>query len=99
LNVYANPKVILEKFDRDGDGKLTYQEFKQIVTPLNRLYNPDENDSQQGIRNVRESFGIPRPEFGSRLPEYLRQSWIDDLKEILYTLSNADALLINERNT
>jgi hypothetical protein len=42
---------------------------------------------------------MPKPEVGSRLPEYLRQSWIDDLKEILYTLSNADALLINERNT
>ena len=99
LNVYANPKVILDKFDRDGDGQLSYQEFKQIVTPLNRLYYPEENHSQQGIRNIRESFGIPRQEVGSRLPEYLRQSWIDDLKEILYTLSNADALLINERNT
>jgi hypothetical protein len=32
------------------------------------------------------------------LPEYLRQSWIDDLKEILYTLSNADDLLVTERN-
>ena len=46
LSVYANPKVILEKFDRDGDGKLSYQEFKQIVTPLNQSYYPEENHSQ-----------------------------------------------------
>ena len=98
LSVYANPKVILEKFDRDGDGKLSYQEFKQIVTPLNQSYYPEENHSQQERRYITESFGAPKPEVASRLPEYLRQSWIDDLKEILYTLSNADALLINERN-
>jgi Ca2+-binding EF-hand superfamily protein len=46
LNVYANPKVILEKFDRDGDGQLSYQEFKQILTPLNSSYYPEENFSQ-----------------------------------------------------
>jgi Ca2+-binding EF-hand superfamily protein len=46
LNVYANPKVILDKFDRDGDGQLSYQEFKQILTPLNSSYYPEENFSQ-----------------------------------------------------
>jgi hypothetical protein len=29
---------------------------------------------------------------------YLHLAWEDDLKEILFTLSNADDLLINERN-
>jgi hypothetical protein len=68
------------------------------VTPLNRLYTPEEYPSPYDRRPTRESFGVPKSEVASRLPEYLRQSWIDDLKEILYTLSNADDLLVNERN-
>lgn len=31
--IYADPSVIIQRFDRDGDGNLSFQEFKQIVTP------------------------------------------------------------------
>ena len=67
------------------------------MTPFNKSDNPEENNSQKDRRYITESVSIPKPEFASRLLEYLRQFWIYDFEKILYILSNADALLINER--
>ena len=65
--------------------------FQQIVLSWRKSF-------PEGEMIYTESVSIPKPEFASRLPEYLRQSWIDDLKKIMYILSKADALLLNERN-
>ena len=77
---------------------MSYQEFKHFLTPFNKSYYPEEIHSQKDSRYITDSVSIPKPEFASRSLEYLRQSWIDDFEKILYILSNADALLINERN-
>jgi len=98
MKVFANPQTIIQRFDRDGDGNLSYQEFRQMVTPLNRRYQASEYvprpSSPQSLRSGNRS--LPTAPAGN--PRYLHLAWEDDLKEILFTLSNADDLLINERN-
>ena len=38
LNINANACKIVEKFDKDKDGKLNYSEFLKIITPKNDNY-------------------------------------------------------------
>lgn len=39
LSVSAEAEKIFERYDRDGDGKLTYSEFRDLLTPLSSEYS------------------------------------------------------------
>lgn len=38
LEIYANAAKLVNRFDKDGDCSLNYSEFRDMITPLNRLY-------------------------------------------------------------
>jgi Ca2+-binding EF-hand superfamily protein len=104
LKVYSNPSVIIQKFDKDGDGSLNYSEFRQMVTPLNRRYQSGEDYSPYGGRSSKNSSpcslrgSSSMPAVNPAFTKYQHLSWEDDLKEIVFTISNADNLLQSERN-
>ena len=93
--IYADPSVIIQRFDRDGDGNLSFQEFKQMVTPLNRRYQAGEEyfgGRHSSPCSLRSREPVP-PVANSKLTKYQHLTWVEDLKEILFTISNADDLI------
>jgi hypothetical protein len=38
LSVNAEAEKIFERFDKDGDNRLSYTEFEQLIQPLNPEY-------------------------------------------------------------
>jgi Ca2+-binding EF-hand superfamily protein len=38
LSVNAEAEKIFERFDKDGDGRLSYMEFEQLILPLSPDY-------------------------------------------------------------
>ena len=39
LSVSAEAEKIFERYDKDGDGKLSYSEFRDLLTPLSSEYS------------------------------------------------------------
>ena len=98
MKVYANPTTIIQKFDLNGDGNLDYNEFKNMITPKDTRYHiHDDYYGGRGLRNIHGSPSSLRSrEHEASNPDFIKHqhiSWEDDLKEILFTISNADDLL------
>jgi Ca2+-binding EF-hand superfamily protein len=96
--IYADPSAIIQRFDRDGDGNLSFQEFKHMVTPLNRRYQAGEEylggrlSRSSSPCSLRSREPVP-PVANSKFTKYQHLTWVEDLKEILFTISNADDLI------
>jgi hypothetical protein len=98
--------IILQRFDRDNDTTLSYEEFRKMVTPLNKSYHGSEYPPYGGGRNSRASSPgslRARPDYAADVssdPVYLKHrhaSWEEDLKEYIETLTKAEEILLGLR--
>lgn len=96
---------ILQRFDSDGDAKLSYSEFSKIITPVNIDYQQRSGHSPSCHYNrspYRDSYSQSSPAKSISYSQtlQLRQSeWVDDLKEVLFTVGKAEQLLVHTRNS
>jgi len=97
--------IILQRFDRDNDATLSYEEFRKMITPLNRVYQANEFPSYGGRNSRASSPGSlrARPDYAADVssdPVYLKhrhESWEEDLKEYVETLTKAEEILLGLR--
>lgn len=100
LSVSAEAEKIFERYDKDGDGKLSYSEFRDLLTPLSSEYS-----SFQNRRSGSQYSGSPG-RFGSynnsptkslkereEDDQHRKNDWIDDLKEVLFIITRGEYLL------
>ena len=105
LSVSAEAEKIFERYDKDGDGKLSYSEFRDLLTPLSHDYS-----GYQARRSGSQYSGSPG-RFGSynnspakslkekeEDDQHRRNDWIDDLKEVLFIITRGEYLLQEIRN-
>jgi hypothetical protein len=96
----AEAEKIFERYDKDGDGKLSYSEFRDLLTPLSSEYS-----SFQNRRSGSQYSGSPG-RFGSynnsptkslkereEDDQHRKNDWIDDLKEVLFIITRGEYLL------
>ena len=95
---------IVERYDRDRDGKLSLSEFLRAITPLSYEYQAGSGASYS-MRNSYNHLSFRQSQAAKTLitpamSSQLRSSeWIDDLKEVFYTITKAEEYLVNARNT
>ena len=83
------------RYDRDRDGRLSYGEFSKMISPINHEYQGRGGNSSWG----RSSFGgLKSTLTPAQLQQYRTEEWLDDLKEVLYTISVTEQYLIDVRN-
>lgn len=105
LKVNAEAEKIFERFDRDGDGKLSYSEFRELLTPLNSEYSsyqPRRSGSQYsgspgrfGSYNNSPAKSLKEREEGDN---HRRTEWMDDLKEVLFIITRGEYMMQDIRN-
>lgn len=106
LIINAEAEKIFERYDRDGDGRLSYSEFRELLAPLSSEYS-----GYQPRRTGSHYSGSPGRFGGSynnspakSLKErdeddfHRRNEWIDDLKEVLFIITKGELLLQQARN-
>lgn len=106
LNVSAEAEKIFERYDRDGDGKLSYSEFRELLTPLSSEYSgfsPRRSGSQYSGSPYRYGGslnGSPAKSLKEREEEdeNRKNEWMDDLKEVLFIITRGEYLLQEVRN-
>ena len=101
LSVSAEAEKIFERYDKNGDGKLTFTEFENLLTPLSLAYSsrfqPRRSGSQYSGSPGR--FGSYNNSPAKSLKEkeednqHRRNDWIDDLKEVLFIITRGEYLL------
>jgi Ca2+-binding EF-hand superfamily protein len=104
LGLEVDSLKIIQRYDRDRDGKLSLSEFLKAITPISYEYQPGSGASYT-IRNSYQGLSFRQSQAAKTLitpamSSQLRSSeWIDDLKEVFYTITKAEEYLVNARNT
>ena len=104
LGLEVDSLKIIQRYDRDNDGKLSLSEFLKAITPISYEYQPGAGFSSS-MRNSYAGLSFRQSQVAKTLltpamSSQLRSSeWIDDLKEVFYTITKAEEYLVNARNT
>ena len=88
----AEPSRILGRFDRDRDGRLDLSEFTKMINPINYEYQGRGGSSHWGSKRYAQKTSP------AQLAQFKTEEWIDDLKEVLFTISVSESYLIDVRN-
>jgi EF-hand domain pair len=107
LNINAEAEKIFERYDRDGDGKLSFSEFAEIVQPSDSKYSAyaprrshgSPNGSRGSYNNSPNKSFSPIKRDNVNEAEIRRSEWIDDLKEVLFIITRGEYLLMDMRNS
>jgi Ca2+-binding EF-hand superfamily protein len=83
---------VINKFDKDQDGKLNYLEFCKALTPKNIIYTMSQNSRFSSYKRVEVSKEQEHHQ------QHLKHEWVEDMKEVLQTALRAEEILDEIKN-